>query len=123
MYSTMARRLALCPERFYPIPETTFRSHFTERSLQAPNCGCRPNLIYALAEIVIGSSSAIPHLSDRRIGPARPETTAIPATVGKARLAEMVPPAAIPVARRKVRSAVGCSINWNAVVRRLMIAG
>ncbi len=72
------------------------------------------------------SSSAIPHQPDRRIGPTRTEAAAIPATVGKGRLAEIVPPATIPVAWRKVWRAVDRSfrsINWNAVVGRLMIAG
>ena len=75
---------------------------------------------------IISTSSAIPHQSDRRIGPAWTETAAIPATVDEARFAEIVPPATIPVAWRKVWRAVDRSlrrINRNAVVGRLMIAG
>src|ERR1700733_13558006 len=73
-----------------------------------------------------GASSAIPHRSDRRIGPARTEAAAIPATVDETRRAEIVPAAAIPVAWRKIRRALDCplrGINWNAVVGRLTIAG
>jgi hypothetical protein len=72
------------------------------------------------------ASSAIPHRSDRCVGPARTEAAAIPATVDKMRRAEIIPAGAIPVARRKVWYAVDRplrSINWNAVVGRLMITG
>ena len=72
---------------------------------------------------VCGLLPAIPHSPDRSPSPAWAETTAIIASVEKSGFAEIVPRAIIPVAWGIVRRAADRTINRNAVVGRLMIAG
>src|SRR6267378_5044509 len=78
---------------------------------------------------------AIPDRPDRRPRPARAETAAIVATAVKARPAEIVPVAIVPiitwgwidipralVAARHARNRSVLGVSWKAVIRWLMIA-
>jgi hypothetical protein len=68
----------------------------------------------------------IPYRPDGRPSPARAETAAVVASAKISRIAEIVPPAVIPVAWSILWCVADCSlrtINGNVVVRRLMIAG
>src|ERR1700676_4207319 len=83
----------------------------------------------------MAESAAIPDRPDRRPRPARAEAAAIVATTVKARPAEIVPVAIVPVitwgwidvprapvAARHARNRSFLGVSWKAVIRGLMIA-
>ncbi|MEH2500123.1 hypothetical protein V1294_006602 [Bradyrhizobium sp. AZCC 1678] len=88
-----------------------------------------------MAHAVFNSLAAIPDRPDRRPRPARAEAAAIVATAVKARPAEIVPVAIVPVitwgwidipgalvAARHARSRSLPGVSWKAVIRWLLIA-
>src|ERR1035438_9611904 len=96
---------------------------------------CRQTDTHARGLQATAKSATIPDRPDRRTRPARAEAAAIVATAVKARLAEIVPVAIVPVitwdwidiprapvATRHARSRIFLGVSWKAVIRRLMIA-
>src|SRR5258708_29177514 len=90
---------------------------------------------YARGLYAIAQSAAIPDRPDRRPRPARAEAAAIVATTVKARPAEIVPVAIVPVitwdwidiprapvVTRHARNRSFLGVSWEAVIRRLMVA-
>ena len=68
----------------------------------------------------------VPHRPDGRPSPARAKAAAVVASTVKSWIAEIVPPAVIPIVWRIALSAADCplrTIDWNIVVGWLMIAG
>ena len=108
---------------------------FIERPLCAMSGRCRQTDARARGPSAIACSAAIPGRPDRRPRPARAEAAAIVATAVKARPAEIVPVAIVPVitgdwidipgapvVTRHARNRSFVGISWKGVIRWLLIA-
>src|ERR1700681_5005025 len=96
---------------------------------------CRQKDAHARGLLGIAKSAAIPDRPDRRPRPARAKAAAVVATTVKARPAEIVPVAIVPVitwdwidiprapvAARQARNRSFLGVSWKAVIRWLIIA-